>query len=56
MYPNIQTFTFSNKWLNRFMNHNKLSNRHHITIAQYLPDDLIEKQQEFLAFIMYWYI
>src|SRR5256885_7146964 len=30
-----------------------LSNCHHITIAQHLPDDLIEKQQEFLAFITY---
>ncbi|GES81450.1 pogo transposable element with KRAB domain isoform X2 [Rhizophagus clarus] len=38
---------------NGFMNQNKLSNRHRTTIAQRLPKDLIEKQQSFLAFIMY---
>jgi hypothetical protein len=32
---------------------NNLSNRCCTTIAQYLLDNLIEKQQEFLAFIMY---
>ncbi|GBB83249.1 hypothetical protein RclHR1_01000005 [Rhizophagus clarus] len=35
------------------MNRNRLSNRRRTTIAQCLPDDLIEKQQAFLAFIMY---
>ena len=35
------------------MSRNKFSNRHHTTIAQCLPDDLIETQQAFLAYIMY---
>ncbi len=30
-----------------------LSNHHRTIVVQYLPDDLIKKQQEFLAFIMY---
>ena len=30
-----------------------LSNRRRTTVSQHLPDNLIEKQQEFLAFIMY---
>ena len=46
-------FAFSNKWLDGFMNQNNLSNHCRTTIAQRLPDDLIEKQQAFLAFIMY---
>jgi len=49
----IESFSFSNKWLDGFMNRNNLSNRRCTTIAQRLPDDLIEKQQAFLAFIMY---
>jgi hypothetical protein len=56
MYSGIRFFAFSNKWLDSFMNQNRLSNRHHTTIAQCLPNDLIEKQQAFLAFIMYWHI
>ena len=51
--PGIQSFAFSNKWVDGLMSRNNLSNRHHTTIAQCLPDDLIEKQQEFLAFIMF---
>src|SRR5688500_7470191 len=35
------------------MSRNNFSNRRRTTITQRLPDDLIEKQQEFLAFIMY---
>src|ERR1043165_2271726 len=53
IYPNIQHFAFSNKWVDGLMNHNNLSNHRRTTIAQCLPEDLIEKQQEFLAFIMY---
>jgi hypothetical protein len=33
-----------------------LSNHRRTTIAQRLPDDLIEKQQAFLAFIIYRHI
>jgi DDE superfamily endonuclease/Tc5 transposase DNA-binding domain len=49
----IESFAFSNKWLDGFMNRNNLSNHRHTTIAQRLPEDLVEKQQAFLAFIMY---
>jgi hypothetical protein len=56
MYSGIGSFTFSNKWLDGFINRNKLSNCHHTTIAQCLPDDLIKKQQAFLVFIMYRHI
>jgi len=51
--PDVQSFAFSNKWLDGLMSRNNLSNRCRTTIAQHLPDDLIEKQQEFLAFITY---
>ncbi|CAG8643491.1 5976_t:CDS:1, partial [Diversispora eburnea] len=44
---------WGNKWLEGFMCCYKLSNRHHTTIAQRLPEDLIEKQHEFLNFILY---
>jgi hypothetical protein len=52
-YPDIPDFSFSNKWLDGLMSRNNLSNRRRTTIAQHLPDNLIEKQQEFLAYIMY---
>ncbi|PKC01192.1 hypothetical protein RhiirA5_427116 [Rhizophagus irregularis] len=39
--------------LDDFMNYNNLSTYYHITIIQHLSDDLIEKQQEFLAFVTY---
>jgi hypothetical protein len=52
-YPDVQSFAFSNKWLDGLMNRNNLSNRRRTTIAQHLPDNLIEKQQEFLAYVMY---
>jgi len=51
--PDVQMFTFSHKWLDGWMVRNNLSNRRRTTVAQHLPDNLIEKQQEFLAFIMY---
>ncbi|CAG8551578.1 2623_t:CDS:2 [Diversispora eburnea] len=52
-YPGIESFVFNNKWVDCLMSRNNLSNRRRITIAQLLPDDLIEQQQEFLAFITY---
>ncbi len=51
--PDVQSFAFSNKWLDGLMSHNNLSNRRRTTIAQHLPSNLVEKQQEFLAFITY---
>ncbi|CAB5306191.1 unnamed protein product [Rhizophagus irregularis] len=56
MCSGIRSFRFSNKWLDSFMSRNKLSNRYRTTIAQRLPEDLIEKQQSFLAFVMYRHI
>ena len=38
------------------MNRNNLSNHHRTTIFQHLPDNLFEKQQEFLAFVIYRWI
>ena len=35
------------------MNRYSLSTRRRTSVAQRLPNDLIEKQQEFLAFVMY---
>jgi transposase-like protein len=51
--PGIGSFSFSNKWLDGFMNRNNFSNRRRTTIAQRLPDDLVETQQAFLSYIMY---
>ena len=42
--PDVQYFKFSHKWLDGFMICYNLSNRHHATVTQHLPDDLIEKQ------------
>ena len=43
LYPTIQDFKFSNKWLNGFIGRYNLSNRRRTTISQQLPEDLIEK-------------
>src|SRR5271154_625085 len=51
--PDVQSFAFSNKWLDGLMSRNNLSNHHHTTVTQHLPNNLIEKQQEFLVFVMY---
>ncbi|CAG8433155.1 9556_t:CDS:2 [Diversispora eburnea] len=47
LYPNISECKWGEKWLAGFMRHYKLSNRRRTTVSQRLPDDLIEKQQEF---------
>ncbi|CAB4401718.1 unnamed protein product [Rhizophagus irregularis] len=49
----IGSFAFSNKWLDGFMRRKNLSNRRRTTVVQHLPDDLVEKQQEFLSYIVY---
>jgi len=53
LYPIIQDFKFSNKWLDSFIGRYNLSNRRRITISQQLPEDLIKKQHSFLSFILY---
>ena len=45
--PGIGSFAFSNKWLDGFISRNKFSNRRRTTIAQRLPDDLIERSRLF---------
>jgi transposase-like protein len=52
-YPNISSFKFSNKWMDCFMNRYDLSNRRRTTVSQHLPEDLLEKQQSFLSFVLY---
>jgi hypothetical protein len=51
--PGVESFSFSNKWLDGFMVRNNFSNRRRTTIAQRLPEDFVETQQAFLAYIMY---
>ncbi|CAG8816921.1 8990_t:CDS:2, partial [Racocetra persica] len=50
LYPQIQDFQFSNKWLNGFMNRKHLFNHRHTNLTQYLPEELNEKQQKFFKF------
>jgi hypothetical protein len=50
--PNIQAFKFSNRWLDGFLNRYNLSNRRHTTVAQHLPEDLEEKKQGFLSYVL----
>jgi len=44
IYSGVESFAFSNKWLDGFM---RRKNFRRTTVAQRLPDDLVEKQQEF---------
>lgn len=53
MYPIIAQFKFSEAWLEGFMKRYNLATRRRTHIAQHLPDNLIEKQQNFLSFILY---
>jgi hypothetical protein len=50
--PNIQEFKFSNSWLDGFLDRYNLSNRRCTTIAQHLPEDLEEKKQNFINYIL----
>src|SRR6266542_3505336 len=53
LYQIIAHFKFSESWLEGFMKRYNLATRRRTHIAQHLPDDLIEKQQNFLSFILY---
>ena len=53
LYANIKEFKFSEAWLEGFMKRYNFATRRRTHIAQHLPDDLLEKQQNFLAFILY---
>lgn len=50
--PNLQSFKFSSIWLNGFLSRYKLSIRRRTTIAQRLPEDLEEKKQNFLSYVL----
>ena len=53
MYPDVSTSKFSRKWVDAFMSRFSLSTRRRTTVAQNLPEDLVEKQQQFLSFILF---
>jgi hypothetical protein len=53
LYPIIAQFKFSEAWLEGFMKRFNLATRRRTHNAQHLPDDLTEKQQNFLSFILY---
>lgn len=53
MYSDIKECKFSSKWIDGFMVRHKFSHRRHTTVAQRLPEDLLEKQHEFLGFVLY---
>ena len=53
LYANIKEFKFSEVWLEGFMKRYNFATRRRTHIAQHLLDDLLEKQQNFLAFILY---
>ena len=52
-YPSISYAKFSSKWVDGFMSRHKLSNRRKTTIAQRLPEDYVEQQNEFLSYVLY---
>jgi len=53
MYSDVRESKFSSKWIDGFMVRHKFSHRRCTTVAQRLPEDLLEKQHEFLGFVLY---
>ena len=53
MYTNINATKFSQKWVDGFMTRHNLVNRRKTTVAQRLPDDYVELQNNFLSYILY---
>jgi hypothetical protein len=51
--PGVAGFKFSSKWLDGFLGRYDLTERRKTTVAQHLPEDLIETQHAFLSYIMY---
>ena len=43
IYSTISSFKFLNKWMACFMVYHDFSNKRRITVAQHLPEDLLEK-------------
>src|SRR6266542_2958576 len=56
LYADIKEFKFSEAWLEGFIKRYNFATRRRTHIAQYLPENLLEKQQNFLAFILYRHI
>ena len=52
IYPDIKECKFSSKWIDGFMVRHKINHRRRTTVAQWLPEDLLEKQHEFLGFVL----
>src|SRR5213082_2433022 len=52
-YSSISYAKFSSKWVDGFMSWHKLSNRRKTMIAQRLPEDYVEQQNEFLSYVLY---
>ena len=53
IYTNINAAKFSQKWVDGFMTRHNLVNRRKTTVAQRLPDDYVELQNNFLFYILY---
>src|SRR5215212_5953051 len=53
MYPNINEAKFSQKWVDGFMSRHNLVNRRKTTVAQRLPDDYLEQQNNFLSYVLF---
>src|SRR6266498_2046257 len=53
VYPDIKEAKFSQKWVDGFMSRHNLVNRRKTTIAQRLPDDYVEKQNQFLSYVLF---
>ena len=53
LYTDIKEFKFLEAWLEGFMKRYNFATRRRTHIAQHLPENLLEKQQNFLAFILY---
>jgi len=53
LYPDIHKCKFTHKWVDGFMSCNLLVNRRCTTVAQRLPEEYNEDQQNFLSYILY---
>jgi transposase-like protein len=53
LYPDIHKCQFSHKWVDGFMSRHSLVNRRRTTVAQRLPEEYNEQQQNFLSYLLY---
>ena len=53
VYPDIKEAKFSQKWVDGFMSRHNLVNRQKTTVAQRLPDDYMEQQNQFLSYVLF---